>query len=198
MLAMFMGRHVADIRYGRFKHLCNARASSEIELDGCWRRAERMQSSEHRGARARRGVAPTAAPERRISNQSGALQWPTLHLSMFRAGGPWGQRLLAPRLRPRRCPAWWPHSNPFEAHDIKVAKGERRLPFEVNELQAIFDALPVEIAPKRHSPESALPWAVRIAAYSGARLEEIAQLNTDDVREEEANGSRVWIFDIHN
>ena len=68
----------------------------------------------------------------------------------------------------------------------------------MNELQAIFDALPVEIAPKRHSPESALPWAVRIAAYSGARLEEIAQLNTDDVREEEANGSRVWIFDIHN
>src|SRR5262249_21295841 len=51
-------------------------------------------------------VAPAAAPKRRIaSNWSGALPWPTLHLSMFRAAAPSRLGLPAPRLWPRRFPA---------------------------------------------------------------------------------------------
>jgi integrase len=37
-----------------------------------------------------------------------------------------------------------------------------------------------------------------IALYSGARLEEIAQLRSADIREANANGATVTVFDIHN
>jgi integrase len=43
-----------------------------------------------------------------------------------------------------------------------------------------------------------VPWVALIAAYSGACLEEICQLTVDDVREENANGATVTVFDIHN
>jgi integrase len=43
-----------------------------------------------------------------------------------------------------------------------------------------------------------MPWVALIALYTGARLEEIAQLTTADVREETANGATVWCVDVHN
>jgi integrase len=52
--------------------------------------------------------------------------------------------------------------------------------------------------PAKHSPETALPWVALIAAYTGARLEEIAQLAASDVREQQANSATVWVIDIHN
>jgi integrase len=88
--------------------------------------------------------------------------------------------------------------NPFTDQRAKVVAGSSYEPFTVEELQKLFDALPRDTAPAKHSPETALPWAALIALYSGARLEEIAQLRTSDIREEAANGATVWVIDIHN
>jgi integrase len=87
--------------------------------------------------------------------------------------------------------------NPFDGMKAKVA-GSSYQPFTVAELQTLFDKLPRETKPKKHTPDTALPWVALIALYTGARLEEIAQLTTADVREETANGARVWCIDIHN
>jgi integrase len=87
--------------------------------------------------------------------------------------------------------------NPFDGMKAKVA-GSSYEPFTVAELQTLFDALPRDTAPAKHSPETALPWAALIAAFSGMRLEEIAQLRTSDIREEAANGATVTVIDIHN
>jgi integrase len=88
-------------------------------------------------------------------------------------------------------------ANPFDGMK-KKGKGSSYVPFTDPELQTLFAALPCEITPKKHTPESALPWVARIALYTGMRLEEIAQLTTADIREEGANGASVWIIDIHN
>jgi integrase len=90
--------------------------------------------------------------------------------------------------------------NPFHDQRLKVTKGERvpRDRFTIDELQRLFDNLPREIKPARHTPETAVPWAALIAAYSGACLEEICQLTVDDVREETVNGGTLVCIDIHN
>jgi integrase len=49
-----------------------------------------------------------------------------------------------------------------------------------------------------NTPETALPWVSLIAAYTGMRLEEIAQLKASDIHNEGANGSTVTVIDIHN
>jgi integrase len=87
--------------------------------------------------------------------------------------------------------------NPFDGMKAKVA-GSSYQPFTVGELQTLFGGLPRERRPKKHTPETAMPWAALIALYTGARLEEIAQLTTADVREESANGATVTVIDIHN
>jgi integrase len=87
--------------------------------------------------------------------------------------------------------------DPFDGMKAKVA-GSSYQPFTTAELQKLFDALPREVKPKRHTPDSALPWVALIAAFSGMRLEEIAQLSVADVREELANGATVTVIDIHN
>jgi integrase len=87
--------------------------------------------------------------------------------------------------------------NPFDKQRLKVAKNHYEA-FTTAELQTLFDDLPREVNPKRHTAESALPWVALIALYSGACLEEICQLTVDDVREEDANGGRLWCIDIHN
>jgi integrase len=87
--------------------------------------------------------------------------------------------------------------NPFDDMNAKVA-GSSYQPFTVAELQMLFDKLPREIEPKKHTPHTALPWVALIALYTGMRLEEIAQLTAADVREETANGARVWCIDVHN
>src|SRR5262249_6288532 len=87
--------------------------------------------------------------------------------------------------------------NPFEDQRRKVA-AEKREALTAAELQQLFAALPVEIEPKKHSPETALPWAVRIAAFSGMRLEEIGQLTVADIKTVGTNGGTVVAFNIHN
>lgn len=87
-------------------------------------------------------------------------------------------------------------NNPFDGQKRK-AGGESYEPFTVPELQTLFDSFKFEIAPK-HTPETALPWVSLIAAYTGMRLEEIAQLSAADVRDQGANGATVTVIDIHN
>jgi integrase len=87
--------------------------------------------------------------------------------------------------------------NPFDGQKAK-ATGESYQPFEADELRTLFAALTREVSPAKHSPETALPWVALIAAYTGMRLEEIAQLSAADVREVQANGASVWCIDIHN
>jgi integrase len=87
--------------------------------------------------------------------------------------------------------------NPFADQRSKVVKNHK-VRYTIEELQTLFDALPRDVNPKKHTPETAVPWAALIAAYSGACLEEICQLTVDDVREENVNGGRLWCIDIHN
>jgi integrase len=86
--------------------------------------------------------------------------------------------------------------SPFEGQKRK-AGGESYEAFETAELQTLFDSFTFETAPK-HSPETALPWVSLIAVYSGARLEEIAQLAVGDIRDQGANGATVTVIDIYN
>jgi integrase len=87
--------------------------------------------------------------------------------------------------------------NPFERQKRKAGGGSYEA-FTPGDIHKLFAALPGKISPAKHTPDSALPWAVRIAAYTGMRLEEIAQLNTSDIREVSANGATVTVIDIHN
>jgi integrase len=87
--------------------------------------------------------------------------------------------------------------SPFDDQRAKVV-GSSYEPFTVDELQKLFDAMPRETKPKKHTPDTALPWVALMALYTGMRLEEVAQLTVADIREETANGARVWCVDVHN
>jgi integrase len=87
--------------------------------------------------------------------------------------------------------------SPFE-HQKRRAGGESYEAFETAALQTLFNSLPLEVKPSKHSPETALPWVSLIAAYTGMRLEEISQLVVGDIRDQGANGSTVTVIDIHN
>jgi integrase len=87
--------------------------------------------------------------------------------------------------------------NPFTGQRRKVS-GESYSGFTPAEVNTLLAALPVEITPTKHTPETALPWITLIGAYTGARLEEIAQLTVADIKTLGANGSTVTVFDIHN
>jgi integrase len=87
--------------------------------------------------------------------------------------------------------------NPFSGQKRK-ADGESYSAFTNDEIKALLTALPREIRPTRHTPETALPWATLIAAYTGMRLEEIAQLTVADIQTLGSNGGTVIVFDIHN
>jgi integrase len=87
-------------------------------------------------------------------------------------------------------------TNPFGDQKRK-AGGESYEAFETAELQRLFNGFKFEISPK-HTPDTALPWVSLIAAFTGMRLEEIAQLSAADIRDVGANGSTVTVLDIHN
>lgn len=74
----------------------------------------------------------------------------------------------------------------------KERADEQRKMFEQHEIEAIF--LHPKMAEFRNT-QPAKYWLLHIALYSGARLEEIAQLDPkEDIREDE---SGIWIFDIN-
>lgn len=95
-------------------------------------------------------------------------------------------------------------SNPFKGIKIKVRRdvGSDRDPFRPDELQAIFSAplftgclsvrkwkVPGDLIPK----DAGIFWVPLISLFSGARLGEIIQLYTSDIRED--NG--IYYFDIN-
>jgi integrase len=87
--------------------------------------------------------------------------------------------------------------NPFDGQKRKAA-GKSYIAFDLDEIKTLFATLPREVQPAKHTPESALPWVALIAAYTGMRLEEIAQLGAADIETRGTNGGTVVVFNIHN
>jgi integrase len=84
-------------------------------------------------------------------------------------------------------------ASPFEAQKLKVDE-EHYEPFTTEEISKLFEKATFVTRPNKHTVHTALPWVMLIGAYTGARLEEIAQLRVADIQEREG----VWFFDIHN
>jgi integrase len=85
--------------------------------------------------------------------------------------------------------------NPFSFRQRK-AMARSKAKFTTDELNRIFNSPTFaerEIKPAKYGVESALPWAAAIALYSGASLEEVAQLRPRDIRQEAGNG---WVIHI--
>jgi integrase len=88
--------------------------------------------------------------------------------------------------------------NPF-SDQRREFKRVGRDTFTDEEALKLFDAFgPREIAPAQHTPQTALPWIVLIAAHSGACLEEVCQLTVGDVKTQGTNGGSIIYLDIHN
>ncbi len=85
------------------------------------------------------------------------------------------------------------HDNPFKGMKLVRKHGaETRLPFERKEIAHIMEALDSDILPKKN--RETLYWGILIAIYTGARLNEIASLLPDDVKQHPESG--IWYFDI--
>jgi integrase len=83
-------------------------------------------------------------------------------------------------------------TNPFRDQRRKVEERSYE-PFTSGELSQLFASMVFETKPPRYSTASALPWAAAIATYTGCRLEEVAQLRREDLRQIDG----IWCFDIN-
>jgi integrase len=72
--------------------------------------------------------------------------------------------------------------------DTRPKSGKRR-PFTGDERRQLLARAKAE-----DTGNSDMPWFIQIVAYTGARLEEIAQLSVGDIREIDG----VWVVDIHD
>lgn len=85
--------------------------------------------------------------------------------------------------------------NPFSFRRRKhVAQSKGK--FTTDELNQLFNSPTFaerEIKPTTYGIASALPWAAAIALFSGASLEEVAQLRARDIRQEAGNGWVIYI-----
>jgi integrase len=85
--------------------------------------------------------------------------------------------------------------NPFEFRKRK-AEAKSKAKFTVDELNKLFGSPTFtdrEIKPKVYGVASALPWVTLISLYSGASLEEIAQLRPQDIEKAPDDG---WVINI--
>jgi integrase len=82
-------------------------------------------------------------------------------------------------------------ANPFEDQRVKQTTTHYE-PFTDGELAALFADAKFEIAPAKHKTGTALPWASLISAYTGCRLEEVAQLKAEDIKQTDG----VWFFEF--
>lgn len=80
-------------------------------------------------------------------------------------------------------------ANPFADQLVKATTVHYQ-PFSDQEVATLFADAKFETAPPKHTTITALPWAALIAAYTGARREEVAQLKASDIRETDG----VWYF----
>jgi len=84
--------------------------------------------------------------------------------------------------------------NPFKNLNIRQKKGKQknREAFDLQQIKTILTALP------EHTPEKSgksFPyWGTMIAIYTGARLNEIAQLALSDIKQDKD----VWYFDLND
>jgi integrase len=79
--------------------------------------------------------------------------------------------------------------NPFDDQRIR-AEVKHYEPFDDREIVALLAGLRLETMPAEHTTASAASWATLIAAYTGCRLEEVAQLRAEDVTQTDG----VWCF----
>jgi len=78
-------------------------------------------------------------------------------------------------------------ANPFSEHAFRPPRDTGWVPYNDDELRRLFSG------PMFHGDMSdPLAWCMWIALYSGLRLNEVAQLRVEDVRQEH----KIWIFDV--
>jgi integrase len=82
-------------------------------------------------------------------------------------------------------------TNPFDGQRIKAATVHYE-PFTDQELATLFADAKFEIAPAKHKTATALPWASLISAFTGCRLEEVAQLKAADIKQTDG----IWYFEF--
>jgi integrase len=82
-------------------------------------------------------------------------------------------------------------ANPFDGQRIKAVTTHYE-PFTDDELATLFADAKFEIAPAKHKTGTALPWASLISAYTGCRLEEVAQLKAADIKQTDG----IWYFEF--
>jgi len=82
-------------------------------------------------------------------------------------------------------------SNPFDGQRIKQVVVHYE-PFTDKEIATLFADAKFEVEPVKHKTTTALPWVSLIAAYTGCRLEEVAQLRAADVKQT----GGVWYFEF--
>jgi integrase len=81
--------------------------------------------------------------------------------------------------------------NPFDGQRVKAATVHWE-PFTDQEIATLFANAKFEISPTKHRTATALPWCALIGAFTGCRLEEIAQLKASDIKRTEG----IWHFDF--
>jgi integrase len=82
-------------------------------------------------------------------------------------------------------------ANPFDGQRTKAATVHYE-PFTDQELAMLFAAAKFEIAPAKYKTGIALPWASLIAAYTGCRRGEVAQLKATDIKQTDG----IWYFEF--
>jgi len=75
--------------------------------------------------------------------------------------------------------------NPFADQHRKDKQRRGWLPYTVEELSALFADVGLQVRPESHTAATAMPWIMLVALYSGMRLNEIAELATVDVQEQD-------------
>jgi integrase len=83
--------------------------------------------------------------------------------------------------------------NPFDDLHQAGAEAESYVAFEIDELNKLFADTKLRTKPKHHDNQTALPWLALLGLYTGARIEELAQLSVADVRQEHGTA----VLDIH-
>jgi integrase len=82
-------------------------------------------------------------------------------------------------------------ANPFDGQRTKAATVHYQ-PFSDEEIATLFAGAKLEIAPAKHKTATALPWASLIAAYTGCRRGEVAQLKAADIKQTDG----IWYFEF--
>jgi integrase len=113
-----------------------------------------------------------------------------------------GERKVSPRTRNLYCTLFSAvfkcairrkkvTANSFGDQRVKAATVHYD-PFNDQEIATLFADAKLEIAPSEYSSSTALPWVSLIAAYTGCRREEVAQLKAADIKQTDG----IWYFEF--